>query len=102
MAQNYDTADATVPVLTLEPSPGKPRDTPREAKGGFLGVDFTEQSTTNTQISDSYNSTQSTVNSNSVGDSSLTIGSGGGVGDVVPVVVGAIALLGAIYLFTRS
>lgn len=100
MADNYDTADATVPVLTLEPSAGTPAPTPRAAS--FLDAfKSTEQSTTNTQISDSYNSTQSTVTSNSVGDSSLTIGAGGGVGDVVPVVVGAIALLGAVYLFTR-
>jgi hypothetical protein len=102
MANNLDTSDDTVPVITVSAA-GKGAATKGtgQAKGGFFGLDVTKQSTTNTQISDSYNSTSSNVSSTSVGDSSLSIGQGGGTTETVALVVGAIALLGGIYLFTR-
>ena len=99
MPTNYDTTDETVPVITVTPVQGP---TPRAASG-FLGIDSKKQSTTYTQISDSYNTNNSTVSSTSVGDSSLSIGTqgGGSTSETVALVVGAIALLGGLYLFTR-
>ena len=99
MPTNYDTTDATVPVITVTPVQGP---TPRAAS--FLDAfKSTDQTTTNTAISDSYNSTTSNVTSNSVGDSTLSIGNqgGGSTSETVALVVGAIALLGGLYLFTR-
>jgi hypothetical protein len=103
MNEPLDTADSTFPVITLAPSyiaPGKGPN-PREAKFNF----FTrkEQTTVNTSNADSFNSTVANTTSNSVGDSSISIGSpSGGANDTVALVVGGIALLGALYLFTRN
>jgi hypothetical protein len=104
MKQPLDTADSTFPVITLAPTfiaPVKGPD-PREAK--FLDAfKTTSQATTNTSNADSFNSTVANTTSNSVGDSSISIGApGGGANDTVALVVGGIALLGAIYLFTRQ
>jgi hypothetical protein len=104
MNQPLDTADSTFPVITLSPTFIAPvkGPAPREAKG-FLGVDVKKQSTTNTSNADSFNSTVANTTSNSVGDSSISIGApGGGANDTVALVVGGIALLGALYLFTRK
>jgi len=105
MPTNYDTTDETVPVITLTPSAsgkgasGKGQGTAKQ--GNLLGGDK-KQTTINTNIADSYNETNSSVTSNSVGDSSLSIGSqGGSTSETVALVVGAIALLGGLYLFTR-
>jgi hypothetical protein len=104
MNQPLDTADSTFPVITLAPSfiaPVKGPD-PREAK--FLDAfKTTKQTTVNTSNADSFNSTVANTTSNSVGDSSISIGApGGGANDTVALVVGGVALLGAIYLFTRK
>lgn len=101
MAENLDTSDNTVPVITV-PISYQPVAGPEPKAASFLDAfKTTKQSTTNTQISDSYNTNTSTVSSTSVGDSSLSIGQGGGTTETVALVVGAIALLGGIYLFTR-
>jgi hypothetical protein len=105
MNEPLDTADSTFPVITLAPSyiaPVKGPD-PREAKfGNLFGGDKDQRSTVTTN-SDSFNSTVANTTSNSVGDSSIAIGApGGGANDTVALVVGGIALLGAIYLFTRK
>ena len=105
MPTNYDTTDATVPVITVTPS-ASGKGASGKGQGGakafnLIGGDK-DQRTTNTNIADSYNRNESTVTSNSVGDSSLSIGSqGGGTTETVALVVGAIALLGGLYLFTR-
>lgn len=104
MDKPLDTSDSTVPVITVTPS-ARGKGASGKGQGGAKFLDAfktTSQSTSNTQISDSYNTTTSTVTSNSVGDSSLSIGNqGGGTTETVALVVGAIALLGGLYLFTR-
>ena len=97
-----DTADNTFPVISLAGSSAAPRR--RGVVRNFLDAfKTTKQTTTNTSNADSFNSTTSTVTTNSVGDSSISIGSSsGGANDTVALVVGGIALLGAIYLFTRK
>lgn len=99
MAEPLDTTDSTEPVITLEPV-NPERGGPRRSAFNLLGGDK-KQSTTNTNIADSYNSTESNVSTNTVGDSSLSIGNTGGSSETVAIVVGAIALLGGLYLFTR-
>lgn len=94
-----DTADSTFPVITLAGSSAAPRR--RGVVRNFLDAfKSTSQATTNTSNADSFNSTTSNVTSNSVGDSSISIGAAnGGANDTVALVVGAIALLGALYIF---
>jgi hypothetical protein len=99
MNQPLDTSDSTFPVIGL--APRKPRPRPVGAK--FLdAVTSRTQSTSTVSNADSFNSTVANTTSNSVGDSSISIGApGGGASDTVALVVGGIALLGAIFLFTR-
>ena len=105
MNEPLDTADRTFPVITLSPTYIAPvkGPAPREAKAfNLIGGDKDQRSTVTTN-SDSFNSTVANTTSNAVGDSSLSVGgSGGGANDTVALVVGGIALLGAIYLFTRN
>ena len=100
--RSLDTSDDTFPVITLAGSAAPRRG--RVARQFLDAFKSTSQATTNTSNADSFNSTVANTTSNSLGDSSISIGApgGGGATDTVALVVGGIALLGAIYLFTRK